>query len=209
VVLFRWFFIWLLLVPCLGYSQTTWKPKDSIQLSMKNRPNFRLGLDGRQSFISGHPVTIWGLRYGLDYGKVAFYTGWYGTDLGGVFADKDTFFSQYRYQSSTLEYSLYKTWRWQLESSFQLGLGIETEVVKRRDGIVTNKQKLLMPLEGGMSCRVRLLRYIGLSLGLGIRYSPINGQGFNGSFGSGGLTFYSGTLLKDTKKLFKKLKGDD
>jgi hypothetical protein len=171
---------------------------------MKNKPNFALGLDGRQSFISGHPVTVWGARYGLDYGKVGFYTGYYGTSLG-LIKDKDSFYSNYNYVSSTFDYYLYQSWRWNLVTTWQAGFGYEQKVVHRSDGVVTVKNRSIIPLECGISGTVRVLRYFGIYLGYGIRFSPINGQGFAGPFYSGGICVKGGTIWRDTKKLYRKI----
>ena len=52
-----------------------WNPVDSVRLALMKTPGLRVGFDSRKSIMGGVPVDINGLRYGLDYGKVAVWTG--------------------------------------------------------------------------------------------------------------------------------------
>lgn len=180
-------------------------PADSVRIYMKRTPSLYVGLDTRQSFIGGHPVTISGAKFGLDYWKVGFYTGFYTTQLGGIFKDKDTFFSTYQYQSSSFEYYLYQAWRWQWLVNFAAGYGRSNFNVHYTDGRVTHEERTILPLEMGTSATVRFLRYFGVYAGFGVRLSPLNGHGFTGTYYSAGLTCYTGTMWRDTKKLYRKI----
>lgn len=205
-------FLLLVLVGWFGLSNAqAWKPRDSVRHHMLKRPDWAVGLDGRQSFVSGHPVTIAGARYGLDYGKVGFYTGMYGTNLQ-LFQDKDSIYYRYQYMSCTFEYYLYETWRWQLVTSFQAGyggglIGGARKIEKLADGSTITTKKVIIPLEAGISGTVRFLRYFGFYVGIGFRLSPINSGGFSGPYYGAGLTYFTGTMWRDTKKLYRKITG--
>jgi hypothetical protein len=176
-------------------------PADSVIYYLQTKPKFKLGLDGKQSVIGGQVAPVIGLRFGFDYSKIGFYTGIYYNGLN-IFSGKDLYATKYLYQSSTFEYLLRKTWRWQVVTNWQIGLGIENKEV---NGYVTSS-KPFIPMEVGISATLRFLRYFGLGFGTGIRWSMQNAQGFAAPYYSGGLSFYSGTLLKDGKKLYHKIK---
>ncbi len=203
-VLKKFLIIALFGLPMLLAGQGKWSPADSFRHYMRRKPDLAVGLDGRQSFISGHPVTITGARFGFDYWKIGFYTGLYSTNLRLV-KDQDSFYSNYAYQSSTFDYYLYQTWRWQLVTTWQLGYGRELKTIRHADGSTEQIKKRIIPMECGISGTVRFLRYFGFYLGYGIRFSPVNGQGFAGPYYSGGFTIMTGTLWRDTKKLYRKI----
>ena len=179
-----------------------WKPVDSVRLALQNRPGFRLGLDGRRSFLNGEKVQVTGYRYGFDFGKIALFTGLYGTQLA-LNSEKDTARIGFTYMSSTLEYYLYQSWRFEIVNSYQLGIGNGFDYLKTGDEIKRNYQGLIVPVETGIGGTVRFLRYFGFSAGLGIRMSLVNGTGFSGSYYYYGLTLFPGTAYRDLKKAFR------
>jgi hypothetical protein len=184
--------------------QGKWCPRDSVRDALQCTPGFRVGLDGRYSFLSGHPVRVAGARIGLDYGKVGIYTGLYSTRFSLV-AQADTVYTGFQYFSSTFEYYLYETWRFQIVNSWQLGFGNAYDYQKSGSEVSRSFQGAVMPVEIGLGGTVRFLRYFGFCAGFGIRLSPINGAGFSGTYYSYGLTFFSGTMYRDCKKAYKRI----
>ena len=180
-----------------------WNPLDSAKQALTKRPGFRMGLDGRNSFLNGQAVKVAGGRYGFDYGKIALFTGIYSTTFA-KFGTTDTAYAGFSYMSSTLEYYLYQSWRFEVVNSYQIGFGNGFDYFKSGNEVKRNFSGTIIPVETGIGGTVRFLRYLGFSAGLGIRMSLKNGTGFSGSYYYYGLTFFTGTMYKDAKKLFKK-----
>lgn len=182
-----------------------WNPRDSFHRAIARTPGFRLGFDSRNSVLSGLPVGVNGFRYGLDYGKVALWTGYYSSRLLRTL-EADTVNQGFEYTSSTLEYYAYQSWRFEIVTSFQAGLGRYWDYQKSGAGFVRKNAGYIVPLEMGLGGTVRFLRYFGFYAGVGIRVTPFNATSFNGPYWSYGLTYFTGTMYRDYKKLVKKVK---
>lgn len=180
-----------------------WLPHDSVRYALDRSPGFRVGLDGRNSFLNGQAVKVAGFRYGLNYGKVALFTGLYSTRMARL-GEKDTSITGFSYMSSTFEYYLYQSWRFEIVNSYQFGFGNGYDYFKSGNEIKRNFQGVIMPVEVGIGGTVRFLRYLGFGAGIGIRMSLVNSQGFSGSYYYYGLTFFTGTMYRDAKKWLKK-----
>ncbi|MBL7813124.1 MAG: hypothetical protein JNL57_12955 [Bacteroidetes bacterium] len=183
----------------VAFSQSGWNPRDSFRRAMSNvPPGLRLSFDGRNSFLSGRPIAIKGARFGFDYGKVALFTGIYTTQLSKT-DNSDTQSFNYNYQSSTIEYYVHQSYRFEVVTSFQLGLGKSVHYHNRKK----IEDKWIFPAEFGVGGTVRFLRYLGFCAGMGIRVSAVNGTQFTGPYYSYGFTMFTGTLARDLKKLFR------
>ncbi|MCC7298295.1 MAG: hypothetical protein IT244_08180 [Bacteroidia bacterium] len=182
-----------------------WKPRDSVRNALDKTPGFRLGLDGRNSFLNGNAVKIAGGRYGLDFGKVAFFTGLYSTSVLKV-RDDDTMYSGFNYMSSTFEYYIHQSWRFEVVNSYQIGFGNGFDYRKKGNDVTRSFRGTIIPAELGIGASVRFLRYLSFGAGLGLRVSLNKRAGFSGSYYYYGIGFYTGTMYRDFKKLMKKLK---
>lgn len=178
-------------------------PRDTIKKALQKRPGYRIGLDGRNSFLNGNQVKVAGARYGLDYGKVALFTGLYSTQFVQI-KERDTAYAGFNYMSSTLEYYIYQSWRFEVVNSYQLGFGTGYDYRQSGSTKLRSFQGTIVPVEIGIGGTVRFLRYLGFGAGLGVRVSLTNGRGFSGSYYYYGLTFFTGTMYRDAKKLFKR-----
>lgn len=199
-------FIFLILALFVGQqciAQCNYSPSDSVRKALLNEPGFRLGFDGRNSFLNGNAVKIWGGRYGFDFGKIAFFTGYYNTS-SAKFRGEDTVLSSFRYVSSTFEYYVHQSYRFEVVTSYQIGLGNRVEFEKKGTQVVKSHQQNIVPIEFGVGGTVRFLRYFGYTAGIGVRTSLINSNGFSGPYYFYGLTFFTGTMYRDAKKQLKK-----
>ena len=181
-------------------AEAQWNPMDSVRLSLKNRPRFKLGLDGTHSQVGGMPVNIVGIHYGLDYGKVAFFSGYYTTNIT-LFQGKDTTYRNYSYVNSSFEYTLFENWRFQIVNSYSIGIGGGKTLLKRQDGSYAYSRGTIYPMQAGLDGTVRFLRYFGFSIGMGVRLSSFD---FTGTYYSAGLTYFTGTMYGDYKKWRRK-----
>jgi len=176
-----------------------WNLKDSIRMALASVPSYSMWLDSRNSFISADPVNVFGLRYGLSWGKISAYTGYYFTSYNqGIAGDSIQY--KFNYISSTYEYRLYKTHRFSLTGFAQLGGGIRT-VNHLTNENIANKQQFFMPIEFGAYGSVRFLRYFGVGGGLGTRIALFpGGRNFSGPIYYLGFTCFPGTLYDDVKR---------
>ncbi|NBU03722.1 MAG: hypothetical protein EBT60_05380 [Bacteroidetes bacterium] len=80
-----------------------WNLKDSIRTALVTAPSYSMWFDSRNSFISADPVNVFGLRYGLSWGKISAYTGYYFTTYNqGIAGDSIKY--KFNYLSSTYEW---------------------------------------------------------------------------------------------------------
>lgn len=176
-----------------------WNGRDSITLALLTTPSYSMWFDSRSSFISAEPVNVFGLRYGLSWGKVSAYTGYYFTTYNQL-KNGDSLRYKFDYISSTYEYRLYKTHRFSLTGFAQLGGGVRT-VNNIKDVGLPYKREFFMPIEFGAYGSVRFLRYLGVGGGLGTRIALFpGGRNFSGPIYYLGFTAFPGTLYDDLKR---------
>jgi hypothetical protein len=168
-------------------------------MALASVPSYSMWLDSRNSFISADPVNVFGLRYGLSWGKISAYTGYYFTSYNqGIAGDSIQF--KFNYISSTYEYRLYKTHRFSLTGFAQLGGGIRT-VNHLTNENIANKQQFFMPIEFGAYGSVRFLRYFGVGGGLGTRIALFpGGRNFSGPIYYLGFTAFPWTFYEDVRR---------
>ena len=184
--------------------RSQWNPIDSVKFALRTKPFITGALDGRNSFVSADPVSIFGLRYGYDWGKVAAHTGIYGSRYI-EFKGNDSMLYRFRYISSTFEYKLYRTYRYSFLCFGQVGIGA-TSIKSKIDPIGSPDLKPMIPLELGMYGSVRLLRYFGLAAGLGTRLAILKGGNrFSGPIYTFGITYFPSAMLEDGIKVMEKL----
>lgn len=182
--------------------QMPWHPGDSIRLALQNRPSFSLWYDSRRSFIGSQPVIINGLRYGMSWGKISGYTGYYYS-ANVAMGEVDSIQQRYGYFSSTMEYNVYQTHRYSLELFGQMGGGLRSS--RHKDLYLPVTRNLFLPLEFGLNGSVRFLKYLGISAGMGYRVAFFRGgQNFSGPIFCLGFTCFPMTIYRDSKKLLKR-----
>ena len=187
--------------------QAQWRPQDSIRRALDlNAPGgFRVSFDGRNSFLKGQAINVGGARFGLDYGKIALYTGVYRTSMS-LFRGEDSLHTGFNYVSSTLEYYIHQSWRFEVVNSYQIGFGTVSEMRKVGNTVTRRAQGYVIPLETGIGGTVRFLRYLGFCAGVGIRVGHNrNISGFSGSYYYYGFTCFTGTMYRDFRKLVKRI----
>lgn len=180
-----------------------WNGRDSINMALAQTPSYSMWFDSRNSFISADPVNVFGLRYGLSWGKISAYTGYYFTSYNQANGG-DSVQYKFSYLSSTYEYRLYKTHRFSLTGFAQLGGGIRT-VNHLTNPDMANQRQFFMPLEFGAYGSVRFLRYFGVGGGLGTRIALFpGGRNFSGPIYYLGFTAFPWTFYEDVRRKAKK-----
>ncbi|MGC6413646.1 MAG: hypothetical protein ACON5K_02995 [Bacteroidia bacterium] len=166
--------------------------RDSI-IHYKNNiePSFTGSLDGRYSYILGKSVDIYGLRIGADYKKFAIYGGMYFTGFQSKYQEKR--FS-YFYLSGIGEYRWIHNYRWQLNQTAQLGVGMANLEFKDSQGETTYSDHIIIPVEIGANATYRIWKFLGISGGVGARISVIPGSYFSAPYYTAGLAFFPDAL---------------
>lgn len=180
-----------------------WNVRDSINMALAQTPSYSMWFDSRNSFISTAPVNVFGLRYGLSWGKISAYTGYYFASYNQA-NGTDSVQYKFSYLSSTYEYRLYKTHRFSLTGFAQLGGGIRT-VNHLTNENIANQRQFFMPIEFGAYGSVRFLRYFGVGGGLGTRIALFpGGRNFSGPIYYLGFTAFPWTFYEDVRRKAKK-----
>lgn len=174
-----------------------WNPLDSISLSLKNKPSFSAGLDSRHSYLRGKPIDIFGLRVGADYKKTAGYIGFYAT----AFQDKTDNMYEYVYLSGIGEYRWFKNYRWFVTQTVQVGVGSASLSFKQPDGTYDYRDPMIIPFETGVNATFRVWRFLGVSAGVGARFSLTPNSYFSASYYTFGACIYTDEISSGIDKL--------
>jgi hypothetical protein len=197
-------FVLLALIFVPKIQAQSWSPIDSIKLSYQNKPSFILGGDMRNSFVTGVPVKIFGIRGGLDYGKFAVLGAIYSASADKFI--KTNIYNKYDFLifSAIGEYHWYKTYRFRLYQTVQTGIGVVdiNEFDEKLNKSVLST-KMVIPLETGVSGNLRVLKYFGLTAGIGVRVSLTPGTYYSAPYYTYGLMVFTKDLINDVKKVMK------
>jgi hypothetical protein len=178
----------------------TWSPLDSIKLSFKNKPHILLGLDRRNSYVVGMPVNVFGVRVGYDYGKIALLGAFYSASTTKE-GTENTY--DYLILGAICEYHWYKTHRFRIYQTIQAGIGVvDMKEYNEKIGKDEFSSKMVLPLETGVSGNVRVLKYFGLTAGIGVRVSLTPGTYYSAPYYTYGVMVFTKDLFKDLKKAF-------
>ncbi len=181
-------------------AQNKWSLSDSFRIYTQLKPEFSAGLDSRHSYITGTAINIFGARAGADYKKLAFYGGLYGT----AFQDERSNSYHYFYLSGQTEYRWFKTYKWLLLQTVQLGVGSADLKLLQPNGEHKFVSNLIIPIETGVMSSYRVWKYVGVSAGVGARFSLIPGTFFSSSYYTFGVVFYPDEIMKTYEKLSHK-----
>ncbi len=201
--MYRIFVILLLLFKGnLAFGQE-WSPIDSIRLSSKNKPTILIGGDKRNSFVTGVPVRILGFRGGFDYGKFALLGAIYSATAEKVIQAGKINSYDYLIFSGIGEYHWYKTHRFRIYQTIQAGIGVvDMKEYNEKKGKEEFSSKMVLPIETGVSGNVRVLKYFGLTAGIGVRVSLTSGTYYSAPYYTYGVMVFTKDLFEDIKKAF-------
>ena len=173
---------------------------DSIRLSWENDPTISVGLDSRHSYLRGKSINIFGLRAGADFKKTAVFIGLYSTAFQSVSNDN----YEYVYLSGIGEYRWFKNYRWFITQTAQMGVGTASLTFQKPDGTKEFQDLMIIPVETGVNATYRVWKYIGLSAGVGARFSLTPGSYFSSSYYTFGVAWYTDEISKTLSRLKRK-----
>ncbi len=171
-------------------AQTNKTVVDTPLISFKNKPKIFLTLDKTSSFISGKGATTNEIRLGLDFKKTIRFGIGYAALVSDVVDDKiittqvtgidSTVPAQLSlsYMTLSAEYTFYDSKRWQITMPVTLGIGSSyfNYFEKVNGEFLTKKtdQGTVVLLGPSGIATYRILRWVGLSAGLGYRRAIVN-----------------------------------
>lgn len=176
-------------------------------------------LDSRNSFIKGQKAVIQGIKLGVKKNHLATGVGFYW--LNKPIRREGTFenLSQkeiegkvelhFHYFTTWLEYIWIENRRWELSSTYHLGLGnIEIFYFPYDFNIIPPQRKVLGLNELFLSAIYRPHRYFGIGVGSGVRnvitVNKILSKNFDSPLYQFRIKLYSSEIFKDLKGLINK-----
>lgn len=196
-----WVFLTIMFCFPIARSQnTSWSLTDSIRLSWENEPTISAGLDSRHSYLRGKSINIFGLRVGADFKKTAAFVGLYTTAFQSVSNDN----YEYVYLSGIGEYRWFKNYRWFITQTLQLGVGNASLTFVKPDGTKDFQDLMIIPVETGVNTTYRVWKYVGLSAGVGARFSLTPGSYFSSSYYTFGVALHTDEISKTLSRLKRK-----
>lgn len=175
----------IVLVLLCSQASSQYRLLDSIKYYVTTqRPTLVVGLDGHKSFIREAPVTIDGVRAGLDFGnKVRLYLGAYWsrhkvsrTYIQHIYTPNERVVWQELsmfYVAPTIEYVVYNSEHWELAVPARIGFGKGHR--KRYDyatgTLIEEARPGFVPFEFSFRAMYRITDWLNVSAGLGYRYA--------------------------------------
>lgn len=182
------------------------QPTDTPLVGFKGKPSLFFTLDNTASFVGGKSATTNELRFGLDFKKKLKLGLGYGQLVSDIVVNKDIVAERtdndsvvpanlsLSFFSANAEYVFFNSKRWQISTPLQIGVGSTYFLYYESDKNGKSIQKRTdegTVLVSGFSAvaTYRILRWIGISAGLGYRVGILNNDKVSESFNSPVYTF--------------------
>ncbi len=182
------------------------QPTDTPLVGFKGKPSLFFTLDNTASFVGGKSATTNELRFGLDFKKKLKLGLGYGQLVSDIVVNKDIVAERtdndsvvpanlsLSFFSANAEYVFFNSKRWQISTPLQIGVGSTYFLYYESDKNGKSIQKRTdegTVLVSGFSAvaTYRILRWIGISAGLGYRVGILNNDKVAESFNSPVYTF--------------------
>ncbi len=175
---------------------------DSLHNSFAGKKSFDFGYDSRNAFIDHSLVNVQSLKIGVDFGKISIGGGlsWLTTNISDKKVvhnkelNKDTTVQtqlSFAYLCYYVEYTYYKSRRWEFSIPMQVGVGKIGYTYNYRGIKTTIDQGYCFVYEPEVDVKFKVFRWIGLEADIGYRFlvknDPLVKKTFNSplfSFGT-------------------------
>lgn len=175
---------------------------DSLHKDFAGKKSFDFGYDSRNSFIDHNRVNVQSLKIGVDFGRISIGGGisWLTTKItdNKVIHDKeinrDTSVSRqlsFSYLCYYVEYTYYKSRRWELSIPMQIGVGKIGYMYNYKGVKTLSDAGYCFVYEPEVDVRFKIFRWVGLEADVGyrllIKNDPLVKKTFNSplfSFGA-------------------------
>jgi hypothetical protein len=163
---------------------------DSLRAVFRQRitPSFKF--DTRNSFITGNSAKVYGIKAGISFGKrfsVGVGYNFIGTELQETIVVNEKYVSadiRMNYVAPFIEYSFYQRGPWELVTPIQIGVGNSFLQYSTEEGQrVINKSSVVL-YEPGMAFEYKIMKMLGVGVGLGYRIMLKNNRGIEQQFTS-------------------------
>ena len=173
---------------------------DTPLISFKNHPRVFFTIDRTSSFVSGKGASTNEIRTGIEFNKKIRFGIGYAALVSDVITDKTVKTEvtardsvvpaqlSLSYMTLSAEYTFYESKRWQITTPVTLGFGSSyfSYYEKINGKFLTKKMDkggVILISSSGIAT-YRILRWVGLSAGLGFRQSLLNNKKVEESFNS-------------------------
>jgi hypothetical protein len=156
--------------------------------SQRISPSFKF--ETRNSFITGNDAKIYGIKAGVNFGSrltLGLGYNFIGTDLreelvvDGVRYNADI---EMNYWAPFAEYSFYRRGPWELSAPIQIGIGNSfLRISNNEESRIVNKGRVVL-YEPGMAFEFKILKLIGVGVGVGYRIMLKNNRDIQQQFTS-------------------------
>jgi len=192
--------VFLLLAGIGANAQNSKTAVDTPFFSFKHKPKLFLTLDRTSSFVAGKGATTNEIRTGIEFRKKLRFGIGYASLVSDIVTDKSITTQDTKldsivnaelslsYLTLSAEYTFYNSKRWQITMPVMMGFGTSYfKYYEKIDGDYQTKKTD----EGGVVlfgpsgiATYRILRWVGLSAGLGFRLAIVNNGKIQESFNS-------------------------
>jgi len=172
-----------------AYSQMMEKIVESFQ----SKPKLAFKLDARNSFITSRPSRMKGFKLALDYNRtveVGVGYNWLSSSFEQELLSSDTsrltstYSMRMHYAVVYMSYTFYSSTKWQLSIPVQIGFGRSFYNLNMSEVSLYDRQAegSIIVYEPGMTAEYKLVRYIGLGTGIGLRIMLMNNRSISEQF---------------------------
>jgi hypothetical protein len=182
------------------------QPTDTPLVGFKGKPSLFFTLDNTASFVGGKSATTNELRFGLDFKKKLKLGLGYGQLVSDIVVNKDIVAERtdndsvvpanlsLSFFSAKAEDVFFNSKRWQISTPLQIGVGstyfLYYESDKNGKSIPKRTDEGTVLVSGFSAVATyRILRWVGISAGLGYRVGILNNDKVSESFNSPVYTF--------------------
>lgn len=176
--------------------------EEELRSAVKTKPKFEYRMDSRHSFINQTGVKTFGFKLGVQFqDKLSFGLGYnqlwspLTRDLVIDNLEKEVelgFFNLTPY----VEYVFYRDERWELSIPVQIGLGNSFYRKTSGSGDKIFKE-FVLSYEPAITCQYRVLKYLGVGLGIGYRFMIVPNRQIEEKFTSPVFIFKSRIYFQD------------
>jgi hypothetical protein len=189
---------------------------DTIKDCLKQKPQFFIKLDGRNSFIENSRAKIFGLKLGVSYGKRVHFGLGYNQlyppakdfdkimFVSNVYSDLYPVTARLRmyYISAYAEYTFYQTKHWELSMPLQIGLGKSYYHYNLFGTKVKTEESFNFIYEPAVSVEYKIVKWVGIGADIGYRFMLTGYRQLNNKFTS---PTYAFKLLIYYSEIYKSL----
>jgi hypothetical protein len=185
-----WFLAVLFVFAAFCASSQTFNLSDSLRHVFRQQVTPSFKFDTRNSFITGSASKVRGIKAGVNFGKrlsLGIGYNFIVTELQeNVVINENEVTADIRmnYVAPFIEYSFYQRGPWELITPIQIGIGNSFLKYQTEDGQGVLRKGRVVLYEPGMAFEYKIMKVLGVGVGLGYRIMLKNNRGIEQQFTS-------------------------